>query len=250
MKSISLLLLAVALLACTGCGSAPMDTAASLESVRTGKHLFILSGQSNMVGLKPEVSFTPAVVKAFGPDAVIVVKDAASGQSIRSWAKTNHEDPPPTTGRVPKVRGNLYPRLIEKVRAAREGHEIQTVTLVWMQGESDLNNTAYAAYLDELYGQLQCDLGPPMINFVIGRISDAGLDNPKRLEGRLRMRKVQAQYAEAHPRGAWIDTDDLNDKIKDGEVFNDLHYTPEGYEQLGQRFAQAAIELIKESAGR
>ena len=26
-----------------------------------GKHLFILSGQSNMVGMKPEVSFTPAV---------------------------------------------------------------------------------------------------------------------------------------------------------------------------------------------
>ena len=27
------------------------------------KHLFILSGQSNMVGMKPEVSFTPTVTK-------------------------------------------------------------------------------------------------------------------------------------------------------------------------------------------
>ena len=26
-----------------------------------GKHLFILSGQSNMVGMDPDVSFTPAV---------------------------------------------------------------------------------------------------------------------------------------------------------------------------------------------
>ena len=28
-----------------------------------GKHLFILSGQSNMAGMKPEVSFTSAVTK-------------------------------------------------------------------------------------------------------------------------------------------------------------------------------------------
>jgi len=42
-----------------------------------------------------------------------------------------------------------------------------------------------------------------------------------------------------------IDTDDLNDK-KDGEkVVNDLHYIKEGYDILGTRFADKAIELIK-----
>lgn len=234
----------IGLVCLVGCAS--VDGPAEPERPpRTGRHLFILSGQSNMVGLKPEVSFTPTVGEAFGQGEVIVVKDAASGQSIRSWARSNHEDPPPTTGRVPKVRGNLYPRLIEKVRAAIDGQAIQSVTLVWMQGESDLNNTAYAAYLDELYGQLQCDLGPPMINFVIGRISDAGLDNPKRLAGRLNIRRVQAEYAEAHPRGAWVDTDGMNDKIVDGKLVHDLHYTPQGYEMLGRRFAEEAIRLIE-----
>jgi hypothetical protein len=38
--------------------------------------LFILSGQSNMAGLDPKVSFTPAVEKAFADDEVIVVKHA------------------------------------------------------------------------------------------------------------------------------------------------------------------------------
>ena len=210
-----------------------------------GKHLFILSGQSNMVGMNPDVSFTPAVTKAFGKDKVIVVKDAHGGQSIRSWGKTNHEFPPPTTGRVPKVRGELYDRLMEKVKAAIAGQPLKTVTFVWMQGESDLNNTAYDAYLKEVLGQLEADLAFRKINLVIGRISDAGLDGGKRREGILTIRRVQQEFAEAHPQGAWVDTDDLNDK-KDGEkVVHDLHYTKEGYEILGTRFAAKAIELIE-----
>ncbi|MDB4680881.1 sialate O-acetylesterase, partial [Akkermansiaceae bacterium] len=55
----------------------------------------------------------------------------------------NHEDPPPTRGRVPKVRAELYEPLIKKVKTAIERRSLKTVTLVWMQGESDLNNTAY-----------------------------------------------------------------------------------------------------------
>jgi hypothetical protein len=212
-----------------------------------GKHLFILSGQSNMVGMDPEVSFTPAVIKAFGKDKVIVVKDAHGGQSIRSWAKSNHENPAPTTGRVPKVRGELYDKLIEKVKTAITGQSLKTVTFVWMQGESDLNNTAYDAYLKEALGQLEADLAFKKINLVIGRISDSGLDGGKRREGSLMIRRIQQEFAEAHPRGAWIDTDDLNDK-KDGEkVVHDLHYTKEGYEILGTRFAEKAIELIGKS---
>ena len=79
-----------------GCLQSAISVA--VEPDVNGKNLFILSGQSNMVGMKPEVSFTPAVTNAFGADKVIVVKDAHGGQSIRSWCKTNHEFPPPTTG--------------------------------------------------------------------------------------------------------------------------------------------------------
>jgi hypothetical protein len=213
-----------------------------------GKHLFILSGQSNMAGMDENISFVPAVTKAFGKEQVIVVKNANSGQSIRSWAKTNHENPPPTRGRVPKVRGELYDPLMQKVKVAIEGKQLKTVTLVWMQGESDLNNTAYDSYLKELLEQLQKDLSFNDINIVIGRISDSGLDNPKRLEGRVNIRKVQKAFAEAHPRGAWVNTDDLNDREVDGKVLHDLHYTKAGYRTLGARFAEKAIGLIKRPA--
>ena len=210
-----------------------------------GKNLFVLSGQSNMAGMDPAISFTPAVSKAFGKENIIVAKSAYSGASIRSWAKSNHEDPPPTRGRVPKVRGHFYDTLIEKVKTAIKGQGLETVTLVWMQGESDLNNTAYEAYLRALLEQLQSDLSFKTINIVIGRISDSGLDNPKRLEGRLNIRKVQKEFAEAHPRGAWVDTDDLNDREVDGEMIHDLHYTKEGYRVLGKRFAEKSIALIR-----
>lgn len=226
----------------------PADGAETAENTKGGKHLFILSGQSNMVGLDPGVSFTPAVTKAFGKERVLVVKDAHSGQSIRSWCKSNHEFPPPTRGRVPKVRGELYGRLIKKVNTAIEGQTLQTVTFVWMQGESDLNNTAYDAYLKELLEQLQADLACEKIDVVIGRISDSGLDVQKRLQGRLNIRRIQKEFAEAHPRGMWVDTDDLNDRTVGGKVVNDLHYTAEGYQTLGKRFAEKAIALIEEDA--
>lgn len=224
----------------------PFATCDAAESDAAGKHLFILSGQSNMVGMNPDLTFTPAVTKAFGKDKIIVVKDAHGGQSIRSWGKTNHEFPPPTTGRVPKVRGELYDRLMEKVKPAIAGQSLKTVTFIWMQGESDLNNTAYDAYLREVLQQLETDLSFKEINLVIGRISDSGLDG-KRSEGNLTIRRIQQEFAEAHPRGAWVDTDDLNDKQVGDKMVNDLHYTKEGYEILGTRFAAKVIELVEKA---
>ncbi|MBK1855060.1 hypothetical protein JO972_08825 [Verrucomicrobiaceae bacterium 5K15] len=59
-----------------------------LSAEVAGKHLFILSGQSNMVWLKPKVAFTPAVEKEFGSDKVIVVHDAQSGKPLHRWSKS------------------------------------------------------------------------------------------------------------------------------------------------------------------
>jgi hypothetical protein len=242
MKSIRFPLLMLALLVCS---MASLFSQQEAEKTTKGKHLFILSGQSNMVGLDPETTFTPKITAAFGKDQVIIVKDAHGGQSIRSWCKNNHEDPPPTSGRIPKVRGDLYQVLMEKVNAAIKGETFQTITFVWMQGESDIRNTAYDVYLKELLSQLQQDLNFKNINFVLGRISDTGMDDTKLLTERKAIRKWQVDFAEAYPRGAWVDTDDLNDKEKDGKMINDLHYSPEGYRLLGERFAEKAIALIK-----
>ena len=202
-----------------------------------GKHLFILSGQSNMAGLDPDMSFTPTVREAFGAEHVIVVKDAQGGQPIRRW----YNQWKPATGDAPKATGDLYDRLMTKVNAAIKDQKIATVTFVWMQGERDArekHGEVYAKSLAGLIEQLGADLGHKDVNFVIGRLSDFDNDN-KRYPHWTIVRDAQVKVAEASKRGAWVDTDDLNGD-KDG-----LHYTKEGYKTLGERFAKAAIELVR-----
>ncbi|MEM7391633.1 MAG: sialate O-acetylesterase [Verrucomicrobiota bacterium] len=208
-------------------------------------HLFILSGQSNMAGLRPEESFTPTVQKAFGTENVIVVKDAVGGQPIRRWYKQWK----PAEGDGPKATGDLYDRLMGKVKAATAGKKIATVSFVWMQGEKDArekHGAVYRASFEGLIDQLSVDLGRKDVNFVIGRLSDFDMDN-KRYPHWTMVRDEIVKLAEANPRGAWVDTDDLNDgKNRRGkDIKNDLHYSAQGYVTLGKRFADEAIKLIK-----
>lgn len=207
-----------------------------------GKHLFILSGQSNMAGLNPSISFAPAVEKEFGKEGVIVVKDAQSGQPIRRWYK----DWKPAKGDEPKANPDLYERLMQKVNAAIKDQKIQSVTFVWMQGERDAKEShgeVYAASFKGVIEQLKKDLKRDDINFVIGRISDFDMAD-KSYPHWTMVRDAQVKVAADDPRGAWVDTDDLNNKDPD-QKGGGLHYTPEGYKVLGQRFADSAIELIK-----
>ena len=140
---------------------------------------------------------------------------------------------------------------MKKVAEATKGKKVTTVTFVWMQGERDAkekHGEVYAAAMRGLIDQTAGDLKRDKINFVIGRLSDFDMDN-KRYPHWTMVRDAQVKVAESDKRGAWVDTDDLNDgKNKRGnEIKDDLHYSVEGYKTLGQRFADAAIALIKQS---
>lgn len=213
----------------------------------TPAHLFILAGQSNMVRLDPNISFTPAVIQAFGKESVIVVKDAAGGQAISRWYKDwkSVQGQPAEQGQ----RGDLYDRLKKKVTKAIQGRDLKTITLVWAQGESDAarNHTAvYRKSLEGLLNQLRQDLNRDDIHFVLGRVSDYTLVTGKHPEWPA-MRELQVKFAESNPLGGWVNADDLNDKTdpKTGQLRNDVHYTKEGYRIFGQRLADKAIALIE-----
>lgn len=206
-------------------------------------HLLIFSGQSNMKHLEPEVSVLPALKAAFPEDQFIVVKYAVSGQSIRRW----YADWKPAPG-VEDVAakgdtrppGDMYDTLIKMVRdATKDQPRPDSVTFFWMQGEQDTGSTArwmvYEDSLKAVIARLRSDLGRPDMRFVVGRISDYA-EFP---EGSAKVREALVSVAEKDPLGAWIDTDDLNGKT------NGLHYTPDGYQKLGERFAQREIEFSK-----
>ena len=217
----------------------------SCNAKQEGKHLFILSGQSNMAGLRPEESFTPAVEAEFGIENVIIVKSARGGQPIRRWYK----DWQPLEGNEPSAQGDLYDTLMTKINPLIEEEKIATLTFIWMQGERDAREKlgeVYEKSLIGLYNQLCTDLDRKDINFIIGRLSDFDMLNEKYPHWEM-IRDIQVKVAESNPRFAWINTDDLNDGYnrKGKEVKDDLHMSAEGYIEMGKRFADKAIQLIK-----
>lgn len=220
-------------------------TLLSCDAQQEEKHVFILSGQSNMARLLPEESFTPTIEAAFGKENVIIVKDALGGQPIRRW----YRDWKPLKGDEPKAQPDLYDSLLTKVLTATSEKQIETITFIWMQGERDAREEygeIYERSLLGLYNQLSDDLKRKDINFIIGRLSDFDMLNEKYPHWTM-IRNIQVKVAASNPRFSWIDTDDLNDGYnKNGkEIKDDLHMSVEGYITLGKRFAEKSIQLIK-----
>lgn len=204
--------------------------------------LFVLAGQSNMAGLDPKVSFTPAVRNEFAGDDVIVVKHAAGGQPIRRWYKQWQLPAGAAEGKGRPKNGDLYDQLLQAVKQGLGDKQPDSVAFVWMQGERDAKAGWQAAYYEALRGtveQLRTDLKHPDIAVVIGRLSD----HLKQDAGWDAVRAAQEKVAADEPLGAWVDTDDLNGK-------EGLHYTKDGYAELGRRFATRASELIRKHEGK
>ena len=216
-------------------------------------HLFILSGQSNMVGMDPETGFMPEVTKLFGDEKVVYIKVAKSAQPICRWLE-EWDDIAKEKGLSEKNRERLwkgervtlYQPILDQYKETLKKHpKPASVTFCWMQGERDANGGGQPAYKDalqQLITKLRRDLERPDMNIVIGRLSDAGGNK----ESWAAMRKIQMEIVNEDPSGAWVDCDDLNDRMKDGKVQNAVHYErPEGYIILGQRFARQGHALIK-----
>jgi hypothetical protein len=217
------------------------------ESVKTLRHLFILSGQSNMTAAL-EGGFREVVHRELGEGGVSIVRQSKPGRGIRFWVE-NYGLPEghPLHGQLKAGNGEEFPKLLAAARSAGDPKSFATVTFVWMQGESDANRDLAAAYAQSfttLLARLKGELGITNMRFVIGRISDHGLHGPQ-AGGWKAMREVQVKLAESDPLGAWIDTDDLNG----GDVNQpqgELHYPADQYPKLGARFAEAAIKRLRD----
>jgi hypothetical protein len=206
----------------------------------TRVRLFILSGQSNMAALRHRDSFIPVIEKAFPDDTLIFVKHARSGQPIRRWHKEWQPvgDWKPRNKREVPGRNDLYVALMDMVNEATDGITLDSVAFVWMQGEADAKHGQsmnYRASLQGVIQQIRDDTGHPDAVAVVGRLSDH-LNGDAHWD---RVRAVQVDVCEADPLAAWVDTDDLNG------THNGLHYAGDGYQKLGERFAEETIKLLQ-----
>lgn len=220
---------------------AGQDAASGAKKIE--QHLFILSGQSNMTaGLTK--GFTDTVENAFGKENVTVAMSMKSGRGLRYWCTdyryTNNQKP---SEKEQADNGSLYKPLIDAVKTAGGDKSFDTVTFIWMQGESDAGKgraDVYGENFLKFLDRLKTDLKRETMPFVIGRISDCDMTNPNWTS----MRESQVKLAESHPESAWIDTDDLNGG-EAGVPGGELHYPKAESVTLGVRFATKAIEMIR-----
>ncbi len=113
----------------------------ALHAEKSQLHLFLLSGQSNMARLNPDWVFTPTVNEALGESNVLVVKGARGGMPIRQWYKEWH-----FPDETPKEDGLLYDKHIQKTKDTLGDRKPDTITFVWMQGESDAAKSYHSIY--------------------------------------------------------------------------------------------------------
>lgn len=221
-----------------------MVSIASVKGANDGKDLFILSGQSNMARLDPQISFIPSLENALGKDKFITVKYAIGGQPIIKWIKKAND---PTNNQDAE---KLYTPLAKAIKKAIDGEKIKSVTFLWMQGEKDTRNLddikRYEERFNILLEQLKEDFNFKEINVVIGRLSDAGVNNKTSWNA---MRQIQEKLVNTLPKARIVNTDDLNDGLQNNngqtrEVQNDIHYSIEGYKIFGERLSSAALQML------
>ena len=233
--------------------------------------VFVLAGQSNMVGVgaKANAEKLPADLKVqanvmfvefwaskldqplkpknhIGPEVAFgagmtrelntkigVIKIANGGTSI-----SRHWNPDPEKYDKEKGVGGLYRRLIGYVkRVKRDNPNIEIAGMLWMQGEADsrygkIEVADYRDKLEMLIAGCRREFGTENMPFVCGRIAP-----PVGWPNRAAVRTAQETARSGNY--SWIDCDDL-------ELGGDkLHFTLEGQLGMGRKFAAAMLKLMR-----
>lgn len=233
--------------------------------------VFILAGQSNMVGsgqseelpeeyrtspanvqvlarngklgplqprgrFGPEVSFSHAIAKAWPEEQIVIVKLAIGGTSALAWSPEWTEAGAKITQN--ERSGPLYRRLMELVKTLTDSRDTEIVAMLWAQGGRDGRYEAaakdYQQNLTKIIAAVRRDLGNENLPFLLAQTVDAP---PARFPHIGKVRADQQRVAEELPHTRLISSDGLA-KHRDN-----VHFNTEGQLELGQRFAKAVLEM-------
>jgi hypothetical protein len=241
--------------------SLPAFVCSSLPAQEKEKPLkvFILAGQSNMLG-KAKVGELPDELKAEQPKVLYSLNgkgwtplcppkkdDATVGPEI-SFGKEMSSKLNEPIGIIKQAIGGtnlakdwdpndpkyLYSNLLAKVVAAKQTRPVEIVGMCWLQGENDAKHeemaNAYGDNLAKFILRARKDFDSPNMFFVAGRVNPA---YPYVNAVRLAQEKCQV------PGYAFVDCDKLP-KLQDN-----LHYDTKGVVELGTKFADAMLDLMK-----
>jgi lysophospholipase L1-like esterase len=211
----------------TGLPSAPYDATQPVH--------FWNAGNNGWVNLKPgfgcttgdigpEVGFGYALHNSVLPDdEIYLVKWGVDSTTLAGPWNPNGSG----------AAYNTFKSRVQAAMASLAGQSPEIAGMIWMQGESDANNTtyanAYAANLTNLITRVRSDFSTPDMPFVVGRITDLSVYGfPGVTQVRTAQETVPGQVGHA----SWITTDDINmNPAVPG------HYSAAGQIELGIRFA-------------
>lgn len=203
-----------------------------------------------------ELTFAKKLREAFPDKKIALLKysrggtsiDAASARDFGSW------DPAWEGGEGAGKGINQYDHFLAAVRNAHAAGDIdgdgEADTLVpkgilWMQGESDGDVSEesakrYQAKLGELMNLIRAAFRYDDIPVVVARISDSGNDpSGKVWEWGDIVREAQAAYVQQDGHAALVTSTD------EYGYSDPWHYDSAGYLDLGEKFAEATMELMK-----
>ncbi|MBP0996642.1 hypothetical protein J8629_06115 [Serratia fonticola] len=222
--------------------------------------VYLLLGQSNMLGIRSTQDQLPNQLKKPQPNAVFfhdnrwlplapgISETKGFGPEI-SFAyeiskhnkigiiKVSAGDTNLAVNWNPKTKNGLYSQTIELVNKATLTKPIEIKAVLWMQGESDgLNETmakSYGSNLNQLINSLRSALKNPSLPFSVCRETAPKQQFP--YTDYVRLSQQNAQFITKNYQ--WFDCDKLP-KGKDN-----LHYDTYGQVQLGKLFAKSVISL-------
>jgi hypothetical protein len=187
------------------------------------KWIMLAPGKTEKRGFGPEISFSRKL-SAEIKEPIGIVKYSVAGTNLaQHWSPAN-----------PK---SLYAELLKKVSAAQQTRKTEMIGMIWMQGESDsLDKNMAEAYSKNLADFIQTtrkDLKSPEMFFVAGRV------NPPKDRFPFVVIVRHAQKKCTVPGYAFVDCDSLE------KMRGRLHYNTHGLVELGYRFADVMLMFMQ-----
>ncbi|MEM6449261.1 MAG: sialate O-acetylesterase [Cyanobacteria bacterium P01_D01_bin.105] len=183
-------------------------------------------------GFGPAFIFAKTLVSQNSNQFIGLIPCARSGSSITEWQRNLSDE-------------TLYGSCLKRVRAASPMGTVAGI--LFFQGEADTINPqqfpnlqpdadAWAEKFALFAYNFRQDIGSPNTPFIY-----AQLGQPEDLEGLPNWAQVQQQQASIQiPNGVMIETRDL--------PMDGIHFTPDSYQIIGQRFAEAINQLSPDTA--
>lgn len=195
------------------------------------------SGKQNQENFGPELSLSKELAKDFPHQPIILLKYAIGGSSLLDWAPDYSAENAEITGNA--RFGNMYQSFFQYIDSIRELYDPELTALLWMQGERDARipeaGKDYYPNFKNFIESCRERIGEPDLPIIFAKVNPPK-DRYPALET---VNEAQQRIADEMEGVFMVETAGIEKHT------DNLHYNTEGQLELGSRFAEKLLELIR-----